>query len=247
MRKYLLAAVAAAAIASPAVARDGAGYVGLEGGIMFPQDWDLEGEFIFTDPELTDFPEGDVADLEFKRGLDLDVIGGYDFGMVRGELELGYKRAKLDDIEFDDDFLDAIGADTDDDFDVNGKVSVLSLMGNALLVFGDVAGFGAYVGGGFGRARVKALGDKDSAWAMQLIAGVRTALSENIDAGLKYRYFRTGRLNFVEDFADADGEGFVGSSERFKSHSLLLSLIYNFAPPAPPPPPPPPPPEPERG
>ena len=75
MRKYLLAAVAAAAIATPAVARDGAGYVGLEGGIMFPEDWDLEGEFIFTDPELTDFPAADIADLEFKRGVALDLIG----------------------------------------------------------------------------------------------------------------------------------------------------------------------------
>ena len=85
MRKYLLAAVAAAAIATPAVARDGAGYVGFEGGIMFPEDWDLEGEFIFTDPELTDFPAADIADLEFKRGVDLDLIGGYDFGMFRRE------------------------------------------------------------------------------------------------------------------------------------------------------------------
>ena len=42
MRKYLLAAVAVAAIASPAVARDGAGYIGVEGGIMFPKDNDAD-------------------------------------------------------------------------------------------------------------------------------------------------------------------------------------------------------------
>ena len=34
MRKFLLAAVAVAAISSPAVARDGSMYVGLEGGPM---------------------------------------------------------------------------------------------------------------------------------------------------------------------------------------------------------------------
>ena len=34
-----------------------------------------------------------------------------------------------------------------------------------------------YGGGGFGRARVKPLGDSDSAWAWQGIAGVRYALS----------------------------------------------------------------------
>ena len=41
VKKYLLAAVAAAAIATPAVARDGSGYVGLEGGILFPRDQNL--------------------------------------------------------------------------------------------------------------------------------------------------------------------------------------------------------------
>ena len=36
MRKYLLAAAAVVAIATPAAARDGAGYVGIEGGVLFP-------------------------------------------------------------------------------------------------------------------------------------------------------------------------------------------------------------------
>ena len=240
MRKYLLAAVAAAAIATPAVARDGTGYFGVEGGVLFPKDMDIEGEFLFDDPAFPDFLEDDVADVEFKRGIDLDLIAGYDFGMFRAEAELGWKRAKADDIEFDEDFLDAIGADVDDDFDIDGKVTALSLMGNALLDFGDDAGFSGYVGAGFGRARVRAFGDRDSAWAWQLIAGVRTAMSESIDVGLKYRYFRTGRLNFVDDFDFDEGAGFLGASERFQSHSLLLSLIYNFAAAAPPPPPPPP-------
>ena len=40
MKKYLLAAVAAAAIATPAYARDGSGYFGVEGGIMLPKDQD---------------------------------------------------------------------------------------------------------------------------------------------------------------------------------------------------------------
>ena len=42
LRKYLLAAAAAAAIATPAVARDGSGYVGVEGGILFPKDSDVD-------------------------------------------------------------------------------------------------------------------------------------------------------------------------------------------------------------
>ena len=32
-----------------------------------------------------------------STGFDVDVIGGYDFGMFRVEGELGYKRACIDD------------------------------------------------------------------------------------------------------------------------------------------------------
>ena len=39
------------------------------------------------------------------------------------------------------------------------------------------------------------------AWAWQLIAGIRAAISPNIDLGLKYRYFNTAKLNF----RDSDG------------------------------------------
>src|SRR5437763_1569887 len=62
-------------------------------------------------------------------------------------------------------------------------------------------GIGGYAGAGFGRARVKELGDSDSAWAWQLLAGVYMPVSDNVDIGLKYRYFHTGRLNFNDDFA----------------------------------------------
>jgi hypothetical protein len=125
-------------------------------------------------------------------------------------------------------------------------------MVNALADFGAVDGLGFYAGAGLGRAWGKALNDSDSAWAWQLIAGVRTALSPNIDAGLKYRYFRTRELNFQGGPLQYGGPSRVASftpslNGPFKSHSLLASLVFNFgAPPAPepviaPPPPPPPP------
>ena len=248
MRKTLLLTAAAFAVAAtPAAARDGSGYFGVEGGILFPKDMDIDGEFLFDDPLVPDFLESDVANVEFKRGLDIDAVAGYDFGGFRVEGELGWKRAKADELDFDDDFLEAIGADPtidDGDLDVNGRVRVLSGMVNVLGDFGDENGVSFYAGGGFGRAGVRAFGDSDSAWAWQGIAGVRTAISENIDLGLKYRFFRTGRLNFREDLADSEGTGFLEARERFSSHSLLASLIFNFGAPAAPPPPPPPPPPP---
>ena len=78
-------------------------------------------------------------------------------------------------------------------------------------------------------------------------------VSSNVDVGLKYRYFRTGHLNFNDTLAftgvgtGSGGTAFFDASDKFQSHSLLASLTYNFSAPAvagapvveaPPPPPP---------
>jgi opacity protein-like surface antigen len=266
MRRLLLATAAAVVIATPAAAKDNSGYIGLEGGILFPQKQDIDASIDFTDPLVTDVTFDDVARIKYKKGYDVDLIGGYDFGMFRVEGELGYKRAKTKSLQINDAFLTGINTPSGNSFtsfDLNGRTSVLSGMVNALLDFGDDTSFSGSVGGGFGRARVKELGDSDSAWAWQLIAGARMPVSSNIDVGLKYRYFRTGKLNFHDEFAFtpvgttcgtvpcSGGTAFFDASDKFQSHSVLLSLIYNFAaaeaPPPPPesaPPPPPPPPAP---
>ena len=132
-------------------------------------------------------------------------------------------------------------------------------MVNGLVDFGGNGGVGAYAGAGIGRAKVKQLGDSDNAWAYQLLAGVYMPISDNVDVGLKYRYFRTGKLNFNDEFAFSPvgttcgacacsgGTAFFNSGGHFSSHSLLASLTYNFGAPAvaaapvmaaPPPPPP---------
>ena len=50
MQKYLMAtaAIAAVATATPATARDGSGYIGLEVGALFPQDNDAD---VFAEQE----------------------------------------------------------------------------------------------------------------------------------------------------------------------------------------------------
>ncbi len=236
MRNYLLAAVAAAAIATPAVAQDAGPYVGIEGGILFPKDTNVDADVNFIDPLFPDTVNDNLIEVDYKRGYDIDAIAGYDFGAFRVEAELGYKRAKVDELQLDqdfiDDFEDATGEIiTDTDFDLNGRARVTSIMGNALADFG-AGGFRVYGGAGFGRARVKLLGDKDSAWAYQLIAGVGVPISQNIEVGLKYRYFRTGKLNFSEDFSDTDADISFTNNSRFSSHSLLASLIFGFGAPA---------------
>ena len=228
--KHLTAfgALCALTLATPAAARDGSMYVGFDAGLLMPDDVDfeLDEDFNFT--------------TELKNGFDLDVIGGYDFGFVRVEGELAWKRALHNEYDvFDEGDLD--------EFDADGDTDVRSAMVNVL---GDIGNdqWAFYAGGGIGFARVRSSIEsetedfnlKDSGFAWQGIAGVRFAMNEMIDIGLKYRYFDTQKLE--DDDLDFD----------FKSHSLMFSFIYNMvrerpAPPpplmvAPPPPPPPPPP-----
>lgn len=230
MRKFLLAAVAAAAIATPAMARDGSPYVGIEGGFLIAEDYDADVAVTRT---TTGSRIDDAYTIDFKPGYDVDVIAGYDFGFFRLEGELAYKRARLDDVRLGGTLGGNLGV-TDANFDVDGnRVTAASLMANGLLDFGDDDGWAGYVGAGIGRARVRLAGDRDSALAFQGIAGVRRAITPNIDVGLKYRYFRTASLNFDDSFVTPTGTVGLDARGKLRTHSLLASLIYNFAAPAP--------------
>ena len=105
MRKYLLAAAAAAAIAAPATqasARDHSGYFGLEGGILKAKSQSVN--FDATDSFNAGSYNGYYMNYylgtytpRFRSknslGYDIDAVAGYDFGMFRLEAEVGYKRA----------------------------------------------------------------------------------------------------------------------------------------------------------
>ena len=131
MRKYLLAAASALAFASPAAALDNAWYVGVEGGAMVVEDTNLD----YTTATTT---IDDAIVVDHKMGIDLDLIGGYDFGLIRAEAELGYKRASVDETFV----TDVISNPTQSaNFDSDGRVSVLSAMANVLLDFGDDDGW----------------------------------------------------------------------------------------------------------
>lgn len=242
MRKLAIAmALASTALAAPAVARDGSWYVGVEGGAMLAEDSDFNSFYSFRGNDVEE-----ALTFDYKTGVDLDLIGGYDFGAFRAEAEAGYKRASIDEIIPEG---GVVGVNS-----VDGSVRIYSAMANLLLDFGSDDGFSGFVGGGVGVANVRYkidLGtgsnvgvgsgsDSDRSFAYQAIAGVRKSIGPNVDVGLKYRYFIAPKLNYDIDFGEVRG--------KYKSHSLLASLIFNFAapavilPPAPPPPPPPPPP-----
>ena len=264
MRKYLLASAIALGFATPAAATiDGSPYVGLEGGILFPRSQNVQGEVIFNGTGQTNFTRTDVANYRYKKGLDLDFIGGYDLGMFRIEGELGYKHAKPRRFDPGTFIVSTINTGagttiTTSDIDFRNSASVYSAMLNGLLDFGGNGSWGGYAGGGIGYARVHQFGDSQGKLAWQLIAGAYAPVSPNVDIGLKYRYFNAKGSNGQRTFAFTAVPGTCGTAacasgtavffndSRFKSHSLLASVVYSFgATAAPPPPPPPPPPAPE--
>jgi len=244
MRYYLLAAVAAAALATPAMARDKSVYVGVDAGVMLVEDTKLD---LNDDDDL--FDVNTAINIDHKLGFDADLVAGYDFGLVRGEIELGYKRASIDEVQIDTVLTGITQANGTTPLDADGSARVWSAMANVLFDFGDEDGWSGFLGAGVGYASVKYdlevpfagdLGsiddsDSDGTIAWQVLAGIRKSITPNIDLGLKYRFFNASKLKFFSD----DTSSLEG---RFRSHSLLLSLLYNFYTPAPPPPPPPPPP-----
>jgi opacity protein-like surface antigen len=246
-----MAATASFALVTPALAAADGPYVGIEGGVTLPQNSDLDVILNNT----TTYDNG--YRVKYKDGVDADVIAGYKLGPVRLEAEGGYKRAKVKSLGVSTPLLTDVGTAagttaTASNFSAGNHIGIKTLMANALLDGNFGVGLGGYIGGGAGRAWASMSGDKDDAWAYQGIAGLRYALTPNLDAGVKYRYFRTGNLGFNDAFSVNNVPFTTETSGHYSSHSVLASLTYNFngpaepaaAPEAAPPPPPPPPPAP---
>ncbi|HEX8388427.1 MAG TPA: outer membrane beta-barrel protein, partial [Sphingomonas sp.] len=235
MRKLaVVLALASTALATPALARDNSWYVGVEAGAMLVEDLDFDVG-----------AANNALTVDSEYGYDADAVIGYDFGGFRLEAEVAYKRARVDEItsSVTIPFAGRNAPAGTYDF-VGGSTSALSFMLNGMLDFGDDEGIQGFIGGGVGVARVKAhdyafnqrggfVDDSDTVFAWQGIAGIRAPLTPNVDATLKYRFFNADDIRLV-DVTNRQLE------TRFRSHSILGGLTFNFGePPAPPPPPPP--------
>jgi outer membrane protein OmpA-like peptidoglycan-associated protein/opacity protein-like surface antigen len=228
MRKLAIAvALSTTVLAGPALARDGAWYVGGDFGPMLVEDMDN----VFT-PGNTAGSPGDVQ-IGFDEGFDGSGFVGYDFGAFRIEAEVSYKSADVEEVIVNSLIVPGSGGTSNIFRQGNGDVSILSGMVNGLLEFGDEDGLTGFVGGGVGMARVDVNGvsaftnsapildDSDTRFAWQVLAGVRTALTPNIDLHLKYRFFNVDDLEMV-------GFGGRAVDTDLRSHSLLGGITFNF-------------------
>jgi OmpA-OmpF porin, OOP family len=198
--------------------------------------WYVGGEFGAMIVEDTNVDIGAVDNalrLNYDYGYDGGLFVGYDLGAFRIEAEAAYKKADLDSFNT---IIQLPGEGTNfassREF-AGGSESALSFMINGMLDFGDDDGISGFVGGGIGMARVKAnnqrvfantapfLDDSDSKLAWQVFAGVRQAVSDNIDVTVKYRFFNVDNVRMTA-FNGAESE------HRFRSHSLLGGITFKF-------------------
>jgi len=228
MRKLAIAAaLSTTVLAGPALARDGAWYVGGDFGPTIVED--METSF---SPGTSAGSIGTIQ-IGFDEGFDGSGFVGYDFGAFRLEAEVSYKQSDVEEL-----ITSGIVAPNTTGTSAlftggGGDISVLSGMVNGLLDFGDEDGLSGFVGGGAGIARVDINGvtafsntgtivdDSDTRFAWQVLAGVRQALSPNVDIHLKYRFFNVDDLEMV---------GFGGRlvEADLRSHSLLGGITFNF-------------------
>jgi OOP family OmpA-OmpF porin len=236
MRKLaIVVALSSTVLATPALARDGAWYVGGDFGATIVEDVHYDFGLNPTIPSSSGSAQ--IA-VNHEYGFDAALFVGYDLGAFRVEAEVAYKRARIDDVEtaiclpaqcaptgagITPDLIPAGG----------GRSSALSFMINGLLDFGDDDGVQGFVGGGAGMARVDYnnmrafsnqapfMDDSDSRFAWQIVAGLRQAITDNIDITVRYRFFN------VDNVRTVDNRGFEAES-RFRTHSLLGGITFNF-------------------
>jgi OmpA-OmpF porin, OOP family len=229
MRKFAVTlALATTALSTPAFARDDAWYLGVEGGTMLVEDikFDVNGS-------------KEAVSLDHKAGYDVDGTIGYDFGPFRAEAEVGYRSAAVTQARstVTMPYRATSGATATSNLPAGtygyagGRSSALSFMVNGLLDFGDDDAVQGFVGGGVGVARVKntiayntfadSLDDSDTVFAWQALAGIRAPLTDRIDLSLKYRFFNADKVSLV----DVSGRRF---DTRFRSHSILGGVTFNF-------------------
>lgn len=226
MRKIVFgAALSSALIASPAFAQERGFYVGGELGAVISSETEQQ----YT-PGATPGSTGAVS-TEQEMGFAGAAFAGYDLGAVRIELEASHQSSGVEEVSSSFATGGGLVAGTQA---AEGDVSARAVMVNGAWDIGGYESFSFFVGGGAGAAKLKVsdlstsagvtlLDDEPEDWlfAWQAVGGVRRALTDNIDAHIRYRYFNVD-----------DGE-MVGLSGRavnadFSSHSVALGLSLRF-------------------
>jgi opacity protein-like surface antigen len=170
--------------------------------------------------------------VEFDPGINVGGTAGYDFGIIRLEGELSYKRSEIKGI-----------TDKSDGFQFrnpDGNLGALAMMVNAFFDLHNATPVTPYWGAGIGFAALHLsdtfgtdtrggtterpllyASDTDTVFAWQAGGGLDIALNRNLSLDLGYRYFATDKASFNGDLATT-------TSLRLESHTGAVGLRVKF-------------------
>ncbi len=237
-RRFLTSAAAGAlSLAGAAHAQDT--YVTVSGGGSFLMNSDNEGSFIgdFTTGAGTTIPAGTVLPdgtavgwtTEFDTGWTVNGALGRDFGLLRGEIEVGYQSNGVDThtgvtaagiaLDSEDAAVLITGQATNLGVSVGdlvaageGDVKTVFVMANAIAAFDNASPFTPYIGGGVGVGFVDVfyapsattiIDDDSTALAYQVKAGVEYEFSPFTSLFAGYRYRATSDVEVNAGLFDA--------------------------------------------
>ena len=168
--------------------------------------------------------------VEFDPNLNIGGSSGYDFGFVRIEGELAYKRGEISSIN--DQTSQVKYANVD------GGVGVYSVMGNVFFDLRNSSPVTPYIGGGIGVATLylddtygtnSSTGHRDllyesgsnTVFAYQAGAGLEIALNNRLSLDLGYRYFGTAKTTFNKS-------SHITTEMEFRSHNASVGLRWKW-------------------
>lgn len=206
-------------------------YVGANAGVSILGDADVD---------IDDFV--DTFNSTFDNGSDLTFGGviGYDFGMVRADVEGQYSRHKIKSLTINSFngtsvtltpaeraavcfFLDATTCGgSGNTFAIDGlRMRELSAMGNLWLDL-PLGPITPYAGGGVGVAGFEINGEGKAKFAWQLGAGAALKLSDAIELTADYRHRQVGHTDIAFDATSGFRIG------KLKTDSITAGLRFRF-------------------
>lgn len=214
--------ILALTLALPAQAQDQQAYVGLDGGLVFTEDFR-------TDIGTT----RKASETTSATGWEYSAVLGYDWGHFRTEIEGSRRDWNVDSIS-----AVAPGIPTTSttpatgSFSYDGDFQITAAMANLLLDFGESDNLGFSVGAGAGRAWLDGqtsagaggpghFDTSDSDWAWQGLAQIRLPVSDAVELGVKYRFFSS------QEFVLTDTLGRRNEFE-LENHAILFGLRVNL-------------------
>lgn len=198
----------------------------LASGIGHADDW-RKGLYIRGGAGLNYSADQDYDDGLNRRktdpedGYNLSAAMGYDYGMLRSEIELGYRRNNVETHKLNG----AVLATPD------GKGTSVSAMVNGYVDIPTGTVITPYVGAGIGFARVDAKGygsagtdfldDGDTSFAYQAMTGLDFAFDDALSVYAEYKYFVVDNVNMRTIAGN-------NSDLDYTNHTVGVGLRYNF-------------------